>query len=96
MFSLIVKIFTESLKDNATGRYSSARIISMLVAFAATVFMWKLIILDGMTVEYFIAYLMYGAGSFGIGKFLDNKDSARVEQAKELLPRLSKDNLTSN
>lgn len=86
MFSTIKTILKESLQDNATGRYSSARIISMLVAFAATAFMWKLVITGGMTIEYFIAYLAYGSGNAGLNKFLDNKDTARVEQARAVLP----------
>ena len=98
MLNTLGKIFTESLQDNATGRYSSARVIAMLVAFAATVFMWKLVILGGMTTEYFIAYLAYGTGSSGLNKFLDNKDDARTRQATSLirpdaedLPRPPKD-----
>lgn len=84
MFQTIGKIIRESLQDNATGRYSSTRVIAMLVAIAATVFMWKLVILGGMTIEYFMAYLAYGTGTFGLNKFLDNKDTARTEQAKML------------
>lgn len=82
MIQTIGKIIRESLQDNATGRYSSSRVISLLVAFAATVFMWKLVLLGGMTIEYFMAYLAYGTGSFGVGKFLDLKDTSRHEQAK--------------
>lgn len=84
MFQTIGKIIKESLQDNATGRYSSTRVIAMLVAIASTVFMWKLVILGGMTIEYFMAYLAYGTGTFGINKFLDNKDATRTEQAKML------------
>ena len=72
-----LKIFTildDSLKDNVTGQYSHARIIAMLVAFAATVFIWKLIILGGMTVEYFICYCAYGTGHQTLNKFLDNRN----------------------
>ena len=87
LFNTLGKITTESLQDNATGRYSSARVIAMLVAFAATVFMWKLVILGGMSIEYFVAYLAYGTGTAGLNKFLDNRDGAREAQAKSLLPR---------
>ena len=87
MFQTIGKIIKESLQDNATGRYSSTRVIAMLVAIASTVFMWKLVILGGMTIEYFMAYLAYGTGTFGINKFLDNKDATRTEQAKKLPPQ---------
>lgn len=82
MFQTFCKMVKESLQDNATGRYSSSRIIAMLVAVAATVFMWKLVLLGGMNIEYFLAYLAYGAGNTGLNKMLDNKDVARVEQAK--------------
>ncbi len=73
----LVKMVKESLQDNATGRYSHSRVIAMLVAVAATIFMWKLIILGGMNLEYFIAYLAYGTGHQSLNKFLDNKDAAR-------------------
>jgi len=82
MFSTLGKIFKESLQDNATGRYSSARVIAMLVAIASTVFMWKLVILGGMSIEYFIAYLAYGTGTASLNKFLDNRDATREMQAK--------------
>lgn len=84
MFQTFCRIVKESLQDNATGRYSSTRIISMLVAFAATVFMWKLVILGGMSIEYFLAYLAYGSGNAGLNKYLDNRDTARVDQAKSM------------
>jgi hypothetical protein len=87
MFQTIGKIIKESLQDNATGRYSSTRVIAMLVAIAATVFMWKMIIIGGMTIEYFMAYLTYGTGTFGINKFLDNKDTTRTDQAKIMVKK---------
>jgi hypothetical protein len=93
MFETVGQIIKESLQDNATGKYSSARIISMLVAVAATVFMWKLVIVGGMTIEYFLAYLAYGTGTSGLNKFLDNRDGARVEQAKALTPTIAKESL---
>jgi hypothetical protein len=86
MFQTLGKIFKESLQDNATGRYSSARVIAMLVAIAATVFMWKLVLLGGMSIDYFVAYLAYGTGTASLNKFLDNRDGARTEQAKSMLP----------
>lgn len=86
MFHTLGTIIKESLQDNATGRYSSARVIAMLVAIAATVFMWKLVILGGMSIDYFLAYLAYGTGSAGLNKYLDNRDNARTEQAKSMLP----------
>lgn len=84
MFQTLGKVFRESLQDNATGRYSSSRVIAMLVAFAATIFMWKLVILGGMNIEYFIAYLAYGTGSSTINKFIDTKDNTRNDQAKAI------------
>lgn len=82
MWNTLATIFKESLQDNATGKYSSSRVITMLVAIAATIFMWKLILLGGMTIEYFIAYLSYGTGTQSLNKFLDNRDGARNEQAR--------------
>lgn len=74
----IFKIFDDSLKDNVTGLYSHARIIAMLVAIAATIFMWKLIIMGGMSLDYFIAYLAYGTGAQTLNKFLDTRDPQRT------------------
>ncbi len=82
MFREFCKIVKESLQDNATGRYSHSRIIAMLVALAATIFIWKLIILGGMGIEYFIAYLAYGTGHQSLNKFLDNRDTSRVVEAQ--------------
>ncbi len=90
MFTTLAKIFTESLQDNATGRYSSARVIAMLVAISATIFLWKLIVLGGMSIEYFVAYLAYGTGTTSLNKFLDNRDTARTEQARAMLPTTTK------
>ena len=78
----LLNIIVESLKDNRTGHYSHARIIAMLVAIAATVFMWKLIILGGMNLEYFIAYLAYGTSHQSLNKFLDNKTPINQDQQK--------------
>lgn len=96
MKALLIKIFTifdDSLKDNANGMYSHARIIAMLVAIAATIFMWKLILLGGMNIEYFIAYLTYGTGAQTLNKFLDNKDPHRApaRSDSEELPKPPKD-----
>ncbi len=70
----VLTILDNSLKDPVTGSYSHARIIAMVVAFAATVFIWKLIIAGTMSIEYFLAYLSYGAGHQTINKFLDGRD----------------------
>lgn len=91
MWNTLAKIFKESLQDNATGRYSSSRVIAMLVAIAATVFMWKMVIIGGMTIEYFISYLAYGTGSAGLNKFLDNRDGTRDVQAKAYIAKPPKD-----
>lgn len=50
---------------------SHSRFIALLVAFSATVFMWKLIIMGGMSIEYFVAYLAYGMGHQTVNKALD-------------------------
>ncbi len=72
MFKLIKKIFVQTLQDE-NGNFSHARVIAMLVAIAATVFIWKLIIVGGMTVDYFIAYLAYGSGHQALNKYLDTR-----------------------
>lgn len=77
-FKKLFNIVDESLKDSVTGCYSHARIIAMLVAIAATIFIWKLIITGGMSLDYFIAYLAYGTGSQTLNKFLDTKDPKRM------------------
>lgn len=93
----LLRILDDSLKDNATGQYSHARIIAMLVAFAATIFMWKLIIMGGMSIDYFISYLAYGTGAQTLNKFLDNRDPTRPTQSAprsiidEPLPKPPKD-----
>jgi len=83
MFKELGRLFRESMQDNATGKYSHARVIAMLVAVAATIFMWKLIILGGMNLEYFVAYLAYGTGHQGLNKYLDNRDTTRAEEVKK-------------
>lgn len=91
MWATLSKLFRESLQDNATGRYSSSRVIAMLVAIAATVFMWKLVLLGGMSIEYFLAYLAYGTGTQSLNKFLDNRDGTRDVQAKAIAKNSSND-----
>jgi hypothetical protein len=91
MFKTLGLIFKESLQDNATGKYSSARVIAMLVAIAATVFMWKLVLLGGMSIDYFMAYLAYGTGTASLNKFLDTRDGARTEQAKAIAAKADKE-----
>jgi hypothetical protein len=71
------KIITDSLTDSQTGKFSHAKVIAMLVAIAATVFMWKLILLGGMSLDYFIAYLAYGTGHQTLNKYLDNRPGGR-------------------
>ena len=70
------KLITESLQGS-DGRYSHSRVIAMLVAIAATIYMWKLVIMGGMTIDFFIAYLCYGTGHQTINKFLDFRSGNR-------------------
>lgn len=74
-----VKLFLKGLLQDKSGKYSHARIISTFVAIAATVFIWKLILLGGMGVEYFVAYLAYGTGTQTLNKFLDGKKSKDID-----------------
>jgi len=90
MFDSFCTIMKESMQDNATGKYSHSRIIAMLVAFGATAFMWKLAIMGTLTIEYFLAYLAYGTSYQTVNKLLDNKDDARMTQARAMnAPRLT-------
>lgn len=73
------KLFRETLQDNTTGKYSHAKIIAMLAAIAATIFIWKLIILGGMTIEYFIAYLTWCTSHQTINKYLDIRNGAVIK-----------------
>ena len=79
----ILNILDQSIKDNVTGQYSHSRIISMIIALGATVFMWKVILMGGMTIEYFVAYLAYGTSHQTLNKFLDYKDPQRNALAIE-------------
>lgn len=91
MFKTIGLMIKEGCQDNATGKYSHSRIIAMLVSLASTIFMWKLIVLGGMNIEYFIAYLAYGTGYQTMNKFLDNRDTVRNEQFKGNIPKYHPD-----
>lgn len=53
------------------GDVSHARIIALVVCFSATVFMWRLIALGEMQLDYFIAYLVYGVVHQSLNKSLD-------------------------
>jgi hypothetical protein len=53
------------------GNYSHARLIALLVGFSATLFMWKLILIGGMTIDYFLYYLAYGVVHMNVSKALD-------------------------
>jgi hypothetical protein len=77
MFEALKRLFKETLQDNTTGKYSHAKVITMLVAFAATIFMWTLIIAGSMSLEYFLAYLAYGTGHQTLNKFLDNRRGSK-------------------
>ena len=76
----IGKFFKEILSDAKTGKYSHARVIALFGFFAATVFMWKLIILGGMTIDYFIAYITYTTSTQTFNKYLDNKHRQKTEK----------------
>ena len=61
------------------GKVSQSKVITLVVAFAATVFMWKLVLLGGMSVDFFIAYLACGSGHGLLSKFIDTKDTNRQQ-----------------
>lgn len=53
------------------GNYSHARLIALLVGFSATFFMWKLMVMSQMTIDYFLYYLGYGVIHMNVSKALD-------------------------
>lgn len=75
----ICKLFRESLQDNRTGKYSHAKVIAMCGFLASTIFIWKLIILNTLGIDYFIAYLMYCTGTQTINKWLDSRGKGNKE-----------------
>jgi len=56
----LLRILDESIKDNVTGQYSHSRIIALIIGICASIFMWKLVIMGELTIEYFMGYLAYG------------------------------------
>lgn len=70
--SEIVLLLKQILKDT-NGKYSHARVISFIGFIALTVFMWKIIIIGAMNIEFFIAYATYCTGTQTINKWLDTK-----------------------
>ena len=76
----LCRFFKENLQDTRTGKYSHAKVIACLGFCALTFFMWKLIILGGMSVEYFIAYACYCTGHQTINKFLDGKQKNKATE----------------
>lgn len=73
----ICKFIKETLQDQKTGKYSHAKVIAMCGFLALTVFMWKLILIGGMGVDYFIAYAAYCTGHQTLNKWLDGKNKAK-------------------
>jgi hypothetical protein len=69
-------IFFKQILQTRDGQYSLARVISLLVAIAATAFVWKLILMGGLSVDIFIAYLAYGMGNQTLNKLLDIRAGA--------------------
>ena len=55
------KFIYDILTDNS--KYSQARLISLVGFICLSFFMWKLILIGGMQVDYFIAYAAYCTGT---------------------------------
>lgn len=70
-----MKCFLIKLMSDEKGNYSHARLIALLVGFSATFFMWKLMVMGEMTIEYLIAYLSYGVIHQSLNKSLDTLKS---------------------
>lgn len=75
----LCKFVRETLSDNTTGKYSHAKVIAMFGFFAATVFIWKLIILGTLGIEFFVTYLVYCTGTQTFNKWLDSRNPAPIE-----------------
>lgn len=73
MFDELKKIFTDILQDKKTHTYSLSKVIAFVGFIAATVFIWKLIILGTLTLDFFCAYLIYTTGTQTFNKFLDGR-----------------------
>ena len=69
-----MKDFILKLLTDKNGNLSHARVIALGVGFSATIFMWKLLIMNQMTIDFFIAYLTYGSGHQVFNKWLDKGD----------------------
>lgn len=70
----LVLFFRQILKDNQTNTYSQAKVISLLGFVCLTVFMWQLIIVAAMSIEYFVGYAAYCAGNLTVNKWLDGRN----------------------
>lgn len=65
-------IWQQFLQDSA-GNYSSARLVNVVVCFAAVVISFALTYTGKMTEAYFAALLAYGAGVQSYGKFVESR-----------------------
>lgn len=59
--------------QDSDGRYSSARLINLVVCFAAVAICFLLTRGDKMTEGYFLALLAYGGGVHSFGKYVESK-----------------------
>lgn len=73
------RFFAEILQDNRTGKFSHAKVIAVLGFFAATIFIWKLIIMGTIGIDFFTVYLVYCTGTQTINKWIDKKSAAPKE-----------------
>lgn len=71
----LCRFLKENVQDSRTGKYSHAKVIACLGFVALTFFMWKLILLGNLGIEFFLAYAAYCTGHQTINKFLDGKIS---------------------
>ncbi len=78
-----LKHFLLALITDSKGNLSHSRLIALVVCVAATAFMWKLVVLGGMSIDYFIAYLAYGTGHQTINKFLDTRNAKEEDVKKD-------------
>ena len=81
-----IKTFFLQMVCDTNDRVSSARFINVLVAFITSFIVIWLSIKGTLGVEFFLSYLAYGSGTFGMGKYLDGRNASK--ESKDSDPSL--------
>ena len=70
------EFFLDMVTDD-DRRVSSARFLNLLVGIVTSVLMLWMARNGTLSVEWGVAYLAYGSGTFGMGKFLDGRANVK-------------------